>query len=1049
MDDFDAAMDAAPPPIPSFGDDDALDLGGYVDESVRSAAKARGDQFATVRGLNIDEELAEYSDRQGTLRQTGGTVRPGNSDLAKSRRTPAGQDFDHSAPWGEETLRYSSTQASKAVKATDATMRMTAASAAQQKKGPAATSDMSLPPIYEEFDLEHPPDEEKTALKLPIPDPKAKALALTVYTLEDTHESVEASDTWTVQQLITLVGSRFTIWQVSFFSLSETTPNSSAPDRWLDPRNTLAQEGLKSGSSLVFKIKFFKYPKKLRDPVAVRFFYAQVRSQVMQGALETSDALAFRLAGLQLAIQQQTFRPQDLRKGYIAREIGKWVPKQHLDVIESLGLSASYVERRIFASYEKNKFLSQTDAIYAYLKQVKDLQLYGCAIFNVTLNGEPRVVGVAEDGIMLSTVAQQKLQHFTPRGNIIQQPKYEFTGYEDITKIALEGGTVTVVILSDTDSACHKFQTTPPNALAMVELICGYRRMLEAYVDLSRAFDYPLRPIVPHPALYAKPAKRKKMTTQNSRAEVFKAQYIKSCRANNKPLLERLIRELDLAIDTDQPFDVLSFSGLKWGRADMSFVLETLVTAKTYQFVEDEDFIENMKLKLIDFSGNNVLEKGFFGDLEKHFDALAKFPFEVRGVSFHNCRLDEKAMAALRPAIGKLKMLERADFSKNPLKDEGIHEVVLGVRDANASFLELNLSGCNLKSEKVMRLIAAMLDKNSRLQKLVLSDCSIVDMGVLYLLKGLVNHTGIRSLDMTNNKLGSSKASSDLFIWATRTPTLEEFRMGHTDMPVKSTQAVVSLLEQPASQIKCLDIGGNDYGAKGSTLILQALAKNSTLQELYLADFDISEKNIEFLLKFFKKAEANLRVLSLRGTPIGKKGLSVILETLETTGGSKLKVLDLGRLHLAGKSSTLPLVDFLRKATGLEKLIMSGCTFDKDAWTSFCKSIQQSKSLERLELDAISPAKVSITELRDTLRQVPNVRDISMRACDMGPEQLLELLSTLNTGTNSGLRSVDVRNNKDLVDVLQNKKWGQKVQQMLEPVYLDLRFDFTVKPAKK
>lgn len=118
------------------------------------------------------------------------------------------------------------------------------------------------------------------------------------------------------------------------------------------------------------------------------------------------------------------------------------------------------------------------------------------------------------------------------------------------------------------------------------------------------------------------------------------------------------------------------------------------MAAKTHQFAEDEDFQENMKLTMIDFSGHNVLEKvfllcffvhlcfffcavdvllskGFFGDLEKHFEQIAKFPYEVSGVSFRSCRLDDKAVEALRPAICKLKMLARADFSKNLIKEDG------------------------------------------------------------------------------------------------------------------------------------------------------------------------------------------------------------------------------------------------------------------------------------------------------------------------------------------------------------------------------------------
>lgn len=75
----------------------------------------------------------------------------------------------------------------------------------------------------------------------------------------------------------------------------------------------------------------------------------------------------------------------------------------------------------------------------------------------MTLNGEPRVLGIAEDGMLLSTAAQTKLQNFTTvRGVAVAPPKYEFTPYEDIAKIELGKGSVSVTILSDSDSSHRK-----------------------------------------------------------------------------------------------------------------------------------------------------------------------------------------------------------------------------------------------------------------------------------------------------------------------------------------------------------------------------------------------------------------------------------------------------------------------------------------------------------------------------------------------------------------------------------------------------------------
>ncbi len=553
-------------------------------------------------------------------------------------------------------------------------------------------------------------------------------------------------------------------------------------------------------------------------------------------------------------------------------------------------------------------------------------------------------------------------------------------------------------------------------------------------------------PRVPHPALYAKPVKRKKLVHVNSRAEVFKSHYTKLCKERNMPIFERLLYGVDQAVDSDVPLQELSFSGLQWSKAEFNVVFDALTAAKDYTFVEDEDFSENMKLSMIDFSGHRaaMAEKGFFQDLEKHFGNLSKFPYEIGGVMFRSCGLDDKAVEALRPAIVKLKMLARADFSKNLLKEEGVKTLILTLRDANASFSELTLNNSSLHDPKYLKLVAAMLDKNSSITKLDLSNCGITDMGVLFLMKGLVNHPRIRFLDMSGNKLGSSRASADMFVWAQRTSSLEVFKMARTEMGPKSCKAVSSLLEDPASILKCIDISGNDYGPKGGALILQALAKNAMLQEVHLGGMEINEKNVEGLLKFFKRACKTLQHVDLRGTPIGKRGLSVILEELGDSC-SKLKVLDLGRIAFLGKANGTALLSFMEKSQSLETLIMTAATFDKESWPLFCRSVQQSKVLKRLELDVISLARCPLADLRDALQQVPNVREVSLRQCEMTPEVLLVFLGLFNAASNSGLRVLDVRGNKELLNIPQHKKYGPLLAKALETAYLKLDYDKKVK----
>lgn len=152
--------------------------------------------------------------------------------------------------------------------------------------------------------------------------------------------------------------------------------------------------------SCAIPLPFITFIFKLREQVFVVLFRAkdeclwQTKAAILNGTMETTEATSFRLAALQLAVQSQSYRPQDQRRGVLSREFSKWIPKGwlacddelcssspsffvigHLDEIKARGLSDFYVERRIYAGYELVKDLSASDATFAYLKAVKDLPL--------------------------------------------------------------------------------------------------------------------------------------------------------------------------------------------------------------------------------------------------------------------------------------------------------------------------------------------------------------------------------------------------------------------------------------------------------------------------------------------------------------------------------------------------------------------------------------------------------------------------------------------------------------------------------------------------
>lgn len=105
-----------------------------------------------------------------------------------------------------------------------------------------------------------------------------------------------------------------------------------------------------------------------------------------------------------------------------------------------------------------------------------------------------------------------------------------------------------------------------------------------------------------------------------------------------------------------------------------------------------------------------------------------------------------------------------------------------------------------------------------------------------------------------------------------------------------------------------------------------------------------------------------------------------------------------------------------------------------------------SRSLLRLELDGSQVEKGFISSLRDTLRQVPTLRELSLRKCSgLSHEALLELLGILDVGTNSALRLLDVRGNNALIDLTAHKKYGADFAKRLEAGFLELRCDHATK----
>ena len=138
----------------------------------------------------------------------------------------------------------------------------------------------------------------------------------------------------------------------------------------------MGRYGIQETSKLVLKIKFFKRPRYLVDPVALRLFYLQIQTNVVAGAYPCTERLAITLAAHQvpappvspcamgvstdvcvcvcvcgqLQIQEGDHQPQKHKPGWFGGvdNLQKFVPPE-----VTLKYPVDYIEERIFRLHAK------------------------------------------------------------------------------------------------------------------------------------------------------------------------------------------------------------------------------------------------------------------------------------------------------------------------------------------------------------------------------------------------------------------------------------------------------------------------------------------------------------------------------------------------------------------------------------------------------------------------------------------------------------------------------------------------------------------------
>ncbi|XP_015251003.1 PREDICTED: NACHT, LRR and PYD domains-containing protein 12-like [Cyprinodon variegatus] len=254
---------------------------------------------------------------------------------------------------------------------------------------------------------------------------------------------------------------------------------------------------------------------------------------------------------------------------------------------------------------------------------------------------------------------------------------------------------------------------------------------------------------------------------------------------------------------------------------------------------------ESTQLRVLDLSANDLNEEGVMA-LSL---GLGSRHCKVETLSFNQCKLGENDCVALASVFSShASQLKFLDLSNNGLKDAGVFQLSAGLKDPNCKLEILRLSWCGLTQKSC-----------SHISPVLSTDCST-----------------IRELDLGGNNLqgpGFSQLCSGL---KSQNCKLETLRLNDCSLQ-KCGAEIASVLSTSSSQLKELDLCGNDLEDQGVELLSNGIANpNCVLETLRLSFCGVTVKGCTHLASALSSNPSHLRKLDLSYNFLQESGVNLI-----------------------------------------------------------------------------------------------------------------------------------------------------------------------------
>ncbi|XP_057701214.1 NLR family CARD domain-containing protein 3-like isoform X2 [Corythoichthys intestinalis] len=365
---------------------------------------------------------------------------------------------------------------------------------------------------------------------------------------------------------------------------------------------------------------------------------------------------------------------------------------------------------------------------------------------------------------------------------------------------------------------------------------------------------------------------------------------------------------------------------------------------------------EALNLKLshlqeLDLSGNGQLEKG----VEILLKGLARPDCILKVLRLSQCKITDEVCVSLAKAL-KLKPshLEKLHLNFSNLSDEGLDIFSEGLASTNCLLKVLELQCCGITKRGCVSLAKALKLNLSHLQVLDLSDNDLFDDGVKSLFQGLASPDCIlKVLRLSDCKITKRVCYSLAMAFEINPSHLQELDLSYNCLSDYGVNKLSKGLARPDCILKVLSLSGCKITKRGFISLAKALRLQlSHLQELDLNLNNLSDadEEVEILSKGLASPDCILKVLGLSRCMIMEKGCVSLAQALKINL-SHLQKLDLSYNDLSDEG-----VKILSQGLGnpdciLKVLKLSQCKITKQGCVSLAEALKLNPShLQKLDV---------------------------------------------------------------------------------------------------